>query len=204
MTSCGRTDFQPVPAEIAEEARAAKSTVPRLGLRPQKLRIPESVWEPLSSHWNEVRKHLVPRAQEENRFLKNLHGIHPTTLFHEDAGFNLTLREELRPIHESWAGEELEGTSCYGIRVYRTGSYLHPHVDRPDTHIVSSTLCIAKDLDAPWPLWIERDGEVEEVELEPGEMLFYESATQEHGRPYPLLGRYYAGMFAHYRPRSWA
>jgi hypothetical protein len=34
-------------------------------------------------------------------------------------------------------------------------------------------------------------------------MLLYESASLEHGRPVPLDGRYYVGMFVHYRPVDW-
>jgi hypothetical protein len=31
-------------------------------------------------------------------------------------------------------------------------------------------------------------------------MLFYEGASLRHGRPYPLQGSYYAGIYLHYRP----
>jgi hypothetical protein len=31
-------------------------------------------------------------------------------------------------------------------------------------------------------------------------MLFYEGARLRHGRPYPLQGAYYAGIYLHYRP----
>ena len=39
-----------------------------------------------------------------------------------------------------------------------------------------------------------------EVFLDPGEVLFYESAKLLHGRPYPLKGKSYANIFCHYKP----
>ena len=53
----------------------------------------------------------------------------------------------------------------------------------------------------PWPLSIEDvHGEPHHVDLAPGELLFYEGARLPHGRPQPLEGEYYAGIFVHYRP----
>jgi len=75
------------------------------------------------------------------------------------------------------------------------------HVDRPLTHIISSTICVDHRLSSPWPLLIEDiEGNACQIDLEPGELVFYEGARLKHGRPYPLDGDYYAGIFVHYRP----
>jgi len=62
-------------------------------------------------------------------------------------------------------------------------------------------------LTEPWPLVIESlDGLSREVSLEPGQMLFYESAKCIHGRPRPMVGgdgSYYTSLFIHYRPHDW-
>jgi prolyl 4-hydroxylase len=98
----------------------------------------------------------------------------------------------------------LRGTACYGIRVYLKGSYLYNHVDRIDTHVISSTICVDHDLASPWPLYIEDlDGNPHEVDMAPGDLVFYESARLKHGRPHPLDGGFYAGMFVHYAPVDW-
>jgi prolyl 4-hydroxylase len=56
-------------------------------------------------------------------------------------------------------------------------------------------------LEERWPLYVEDIfGEAHQVNLEPGEFLFYEGARLIHGRPWPLKGDYYIGMFVHYRP----
>jgi len=122
-------------------------------------------------------------------------------LYHENHAFNAAVSEALKPAHEEWSGMALTESACYGFRVYQRGSYLYQHVDRQSTHIISSTICVDHQLEAPWPLTIEDIyGETHEVNMEPGEFLFYEGARLIHGRPQPLVGDYYVGMFVHYRP----
>jgi len=124
-------------------------------------------------------------------------------LFYEDRDFNHSVLEALRPAHEHWCGMKLEESACYGFRVYQRGTYLHNHVDRTRTHIVSSTICVDYRLDEPWPLYIEDiNGSAYQVDMKPGEFLFYEGARLVHGRPWPLKGDYYIGMFVHYRPKN--
>ena len=40
-----------------------------------------------------------------------------------------------------------------------------------------------------------------QVNLEPGSLVFYESAKAFHQRSQPLVGRYYASIFMHFRPK---
>jgi len=44
------------------------------------------------------------------------------------------------------------------------------------------------------------DGNASQVVIEPGEFVFYEGMRLAHGRPYPLDGEFYAGIFVHYQP----
>ena len=37
--------------------------------------------------------------------------------------------------------------------------------------------------------------------LQPGQMVFYESAKLYHARMTPMLGRHYGSLFIHYAPR---
>ena len=123
------------------------------------------------------------------------------TLSFEDQQFNEAVSLTLKPAHEEWSGMQLVDSACYGFRAYQRGCYLHNHVDRSDTHVISSTICIDSRLEQPWPLCVEDIyGESHQVNLQPGEFLFYEGARLLHGRPWPLVGDYYVGMFIHYRP----
>jgi len=109
----------------------------------------------------------------------------------------------LKPLHQEFAGVPLVAENVFGLRIYGEGNTLEMHVDRPATHVVSSVLQVAQDVDEPWPLMIERDGRVHEIYLDPGQMLLYEGATSDHGRPTPLRGQSFVNLFAHYRPVWW-
>ena len=122
------------------------------------------------------------------------------SLIYEDKEFNAQLALDLRPEHEAWAGMRLAVSYCYGIRVYQRGTFLYIHVDR-STHVISSAICIDSRLDSRWPLHLETvDGTVSQIDLAPGELVFYEGTRLAHGRPYPLQGDYYAAIFVHYHP----
>ena len=56
-------------------------------------------------------------------------------------------------------------------------------------------------MDEDWPLLIlNHDGKRKKIFLQPGEMLFYESAKVPHGRQIPFNGEYFDNMFAHFYP----
>lgn len=114
------------------------------------------------------------------------------------------VHEELLPLHEQWAGVKLFPTSIYGIRLYQNTSSLVMHCDKVHSHVISSIIHIAHqydDDDVPWPIEIEdHDGVLHAVALQPGDMLFYESARCLHGRMTEFRGKYYGSIFAHYQP----
>jgi prolyl 4-hydroxylase len=74
---------------------------------------------------------------------------------------------------EEWTEKELTKISLYGIRKYTTNSVLTPHVDRMP--LVE--------------LW-GHDGKADNVTMEVGDMLMYESHSVVHGRPWSLKGKY--------------
>jgi prolyl 4-hydroxylase len=114
------------------------------------------------------------------------------------------LLKDLQPLHEAWAGLPLQPTHAFGLRIYQQGNRLKRHVDRLATHVISSIVHIASDLDEPWPIVIEDNMGVEHaVSLQPGQMLFYESARLPHARPSGMKGRHYTSVFVHYKPAEW-
>ena len=114
--------------------------------------------------------------------------------------------DALMPLVEAWAGGvRLEKTDIYGMRVYQDGATLLQHVDREDTHALSLIINVAQSgVREQWPVHIRdhRTDEDHEVFLEPGELLFYESARCMHGRLKPLQGDFFVNLFAHYRPNG--
>lgn len=121
-----------------------------------------------------------------------------------DTGLNYEVLRELLPLHEEWAGVKLKPAISYGLRIYPNNSFLTMHTDRLDTHVISSILHIDRDQEEPWPLVIEDlHGKAHEVALEPGQLLFYESAKLLHGRPKRFNGKWYTSIFTHYYPADW-
>lgn len=125
-----------------------------------------------------------------------------TTFFIPDEEQNEEILEELLPFHEAWSGVKLEPQVSYGLRVYRGEISLPMHFDKPATHVISSILHIDHgENDDPWPIVIEDfNGNTNEVFLESGDMLFYESSKCMHGRPKEYFGDYYSSLFTHYSP----
>jgi hypothetical protein len=108
----------------------------------------------------------------------------------------------LKDVVQAWAGCEIEQTDMYGIRQYEAGARLLTHVDRINTHAVSLIVNIAQgNLTEPWTVEVyDHANRLHEVVMEPGDIVYYESAKSLHGRNTPLAGGYYANLFTHYRP----
>lgn len=188
------------PAYLRDKCGDMQAEAPYLGLGFKKTRLEPRLYDRLRTHFRENVERFRPEGPVDE-IRTTAHQIIPTLLFDDDA-FNARLAEELRPLHEAWAGMPLLLSHCYGIRCYQRGTFLYKHVDR-QPHFVSSTICVDHALDSPWPLSISTlDGQVNQIDLAPGEMVLYEGTRLAHGRPYPLDGDFYAGIFVHYYPAT--
>lgn len=80
-----------------------------------------------------------------------------------------------------WTGQHLAETSLYGIRIYKEGAVLAPHVDR--FPLVSSAIInVDQDVVEPWPLEvIGHDGVAVNITMVPGDLVLYESHSIIHG-----------------------
>lgn len=122
---------------------------------------------------------------------------HARPIMISDHAQNRDILEEMKPMFEWWSGKELEGSIAYGIRAYRNDSNLLMHIDKSSTHVISGIYHVDRSDDAePWPIVIEDfQGNTNQVYLEPGDILFYESSKCFHGRPQTFIGSYYASLF---------
>ncbi len=189
------------PAHLEQQTREQQAAARYCGLGFKKATLPSEVLQRLRQHLETNSRRF--RAEEPIDYLVNPDPGKIPALYFEDKEFNATLSRELQGLHEEWAGRSLTESACYGIRVYQRGSFLYNHVDHTDTHIISSSICVDHRLDKPWPLYVEDiDGNPHQIDLDPGDILFYEGARLRHGRAYPLEGDYYASIFVHYRPAN--
>jgi hypothetical protein len=101
-------------------------------------------------------------------------------------------------------GEKVLPTYTYA-RVYKHGSVLERHRDRPACEI-SFTINLNKDTD--WPIWFQRPDESETfVELNNGDAVLYLGCQSDHWRT-KFEGQEYTQLFMHYvrsfGVKSWA
>ena len=85
--------------------------------------------------------------------------------------------ESLGPMAEDWAQLKLRPSSLYGIRRYLNMSTLLAHVDKVGSHVISAIINVGQEVEEDWPLYIKDNrGEEHTVMMEPGDMVWYESA----------------------------
>ncbi|MDR4492886.1 MAG: hypothetical protein AB7P17_15165 [Nitrospirales bacterium] len=187
------------PKHLADINARRRTLAPYFGLGFRRTTLDSRIFQEVVDHF---LRHKDRFFLEQNiPYVQTIKKNYSPALLVGDSAFNQQFLRELKFLHEEWSGMELKEAACYGIRVYQPGSYLFNHVDRTETHIISSTICVAHHLTKPWPLYIEDiDGHPHEISMEPGDIVFYEGAKLMHGRPYPLEGRFYAGLFLHYTP----
>lgn len=173
----------------------------------KKIKAPTEVWNLVKNFWDANKNN----PQTENWGAGNTYTNnwkYPSTMVSVEnnklRGGGGSLKQKIwdsaKETISEWTGQELTQCSLYGVRVYYGGSILAPHVDR--LPLVSSAIInVAQDVDEPWPLEvIGHDGRAENVTMEPGDMVLYESHSVIHGRPFALKGRYFANLFVHFEP----
>lgn len=172
-------------------------------------RVPEQTFALIKDAYEILKNVTKPERDAEpgnSGVLQNKDGEHATELMSMD---NLvTIREmildQLKPMHEEWAKTPLIKTACYGIRSYKNGSFLKSHLDRTETHHISTIIIVDKKGDKNWPLDIkDHNGNWHKVYAETGDMIMYESAICEHGRITPYEGEYFRNLFVHYKLKDW-
>lgn len=173
----------------------------------KKIKAPPELFQLIQEFWNNNHHKAKPEQWGTGNTYTNNWQSSSSMVSVEDAklrGGGYTLKQKIwdsaKKILEEWTGEELTQCSLYGIRIYHAEAVLASHVDR--LPLVSSAIInVAQDLDEPWPLEvIGHNGIAENVTINPGEMVLYESHSVLHGRPFPLKGRYMANIFIHFEP----
>lgn len=118
------------------------------------------------------------------------------------------LRRWLQQALQQWTGvNNIKHSQSYGVRTYKRGSKLEPHVDRLHTHVLSAIVHVArKGLEKEWALDVlphDKTAPVSVLMSLTANCLLYESATLPHARFQPLEGDEYSNIFVHFRPSKW-
>jgi hypothetical protein len=167
----------------------------------KKTRLPTPLYEKLLDYWRR-NQHLKVREAWRVDDIHTNHWQADLFMLHLPQHLKQEVFDTTRPMLEEWASiPKLIPTSCYGIREYGNGSVLAEHVDRVETHAVSAILNIDQEVTEPWELtMLDHNGVLQKIIMEPGDVVYYESARCLHGRPTPFNGKYYANVFVHFKP----
>ena len=182
-------------------------------------RLPTDLWAHMQAYWNNNKHHRVQEYFSNgtvSAITSNVAYV-PMTLtsywhrrllkkMHE--WVNSQIHTSNLPVEQRSAGDyyiqplKLEPSMLYGMREYVAGSKLVFHIDRLKTHAASIIVNIEQtNVNEPWPLQIfDHAGNLHEVIMTPGDILYYESAKCIHGRVRPLRSGNFVNIFAHYRP----
>ena len=154
----------------------------------KKIRAPEPLFRLIQQFWEKNRHNATTEPWTAGETVTN-HWVNPSDMvnigdsIHEGGGMELydAIADAARLSIQEWTGMELTSTSVYGIRVYKEGSVLAPHVDRLPL-ISSAIINVDQDVDEPWPLEvIGHDGVAANVTMLPGDLVLYESHSVIHG-----------------------
>eukprot|EP00536_Pseudo-nitzschia_multiseries_P007412 jgi/Psemu1/256225/estExt_Genewise1Plus.C_1750033 len=170
-----------------------------------KIKVPTDLYDLIKDFFDKNR-HLAEIEWKKYNVYHNAWDSPPTmvnfNLEHTGGSAILTseIEDKVRPILEEWTGQHLSPVSTYGVRIYHNRSILAPHVDRMPL-IISAIIQVDQDVDEPWPLEVYgHDGIARNVTMEPGDMVLYESHSVIHGRPFPMVGNFFANCFIHFEP----
>lgn len=180
-----------------------KRTFTELGF--SKGRLPDDVFASMGAyHYNNENYKALEEWDNKGVFVN----WWEVDVFFIQAPWDLKLvwQTRIKELVEAWTNTELENTALYGMRRYEEGARLLTHVDRVTTHAASVIINVAQgNLSKPWTVEVHDHADrLHEVVMEPGDIVYYESAKCLHGRNTPLQGKdaYYVNMFSHYRPRG--
>ena len=182
-------------------SRKVRRTFTELGFN--KGRLPYDLWGSILSYYYNNHNNKVREEWETKGFFVNWWEV-DAYMIGMPWGLKGYWQTRLRALVEKWIGGNitLENTDIYGMRRYEDGARLVSHVDREATHATSLIINVAQEaIREPWHVEIyDHADRLHEIEMNPGDIVYYESAKALHGRMKPLQGAYYVNLFAHYRP----
>lgn len=156
----------------------------------KKIKAPDELFNLILKFWNDNKN----QGEEDEEWIPGNSFVNywesmstMVNVQHENlkgGGFELMkiIWKESVNIISEWTGEKLVPSSMYGIRVYKEGAILAPHVDRLPL-ICSAIINVAQDVDENWPLEVVgHDNIARNITMEPGDMVLYESHSVVHGK----------------------
>lgn len=191
---------KPAPARHTKEANEYIRNYTEVGF--VKTRLSNDLFKKITDFYHQNRK-LQDKETIEGGYVYNQadRKRQSSVLVHLSESLKKEIHDTVLPEVAAWCGKELEPSHVYGIRVYKDKAVLKPHRDRIETHILGVIINVDQEVREDWPLIIDDHSYREhKILLQPGDMVFYESARLRHGRPIAFNGDSFANIFCHLRP----
>ena len=109
--------------------------------------------------------------------------------------------DRLIVMEEQWLGGriKLKKSPIYGLRIYQEGFRFKVHSDALNVGMIINFDQV--DMREPWMLQIyDHAHRLHEIDMQPGDLVYFESRRCFHGRMKALQGKYYASLFIHFIP----
>ena len=154
------------------------------------MKIPPTEWNIIYGIF-ELSKNIEPTVDLDPNLNAKFYNIAKYTTIQQG------IMSLLKAPHEKFSGQNLIEQNLYGVREYSKGATLYEHTDNIKTHHISSIIHLESDCD--WPIEMQgHDGEWVSFNMNPGDILFYESAKCLHKRSTPMPGSFWRNMYVHY------
>lgn len=192
--------------EEFSKAQEIKSKIGRYGLNSFNLtKVPQDIFQIIEKRFTEgykVYSTFYPEGISEiTNNVNQISNLVSGSGGHGDKFYNyIHKNSDFIAIHEDFFGVKLTPTMWYGPRIYHNGSLLKYHIDKAETHIISSSITIQQNIYSSWPIILEDENQYKPINVEPGYMLLYQGVLQPHFRPFLLDGSFSASIFFHYKP----
>ena len=182
-----KRDYIPYdPSPLQKITRATKKGF-------QVLDVPPAVYSILTEFYDRNKMHEENYAGKEN-YSKQVSYLQDINQLGDRVAF---IKETMLDLHQEWCGRKLKPAVVYGVRSYSANTIFNAHFDRQDTHHVASSITLGKD--APLNLNIQdHDNQWWGVDVEPGQMIMFESGCCMHGRLDEYKGTYFDNLYTHF------
>ena len=111
--------------------------------------------------------------------------------------------DRLIVMEEQWLGGrmKLAMSPIHGIRIYEEGFRFKAHADELNVGMIINFDQV--DMREPWMLHIyDHAHRLHEIDMQPGDLVFFESKRCLHGRMKALQGKSYTSLFIHFIPED--
>lgn len=119
----------------------------------QKTRAPTQVYDMIRRHWEahklDNQTEWWPKKLPRNNYWAAT--PHVTNFLVDGYGLMERTLPIMKKVMEDWTRVEQRATNMYGIRIYKNGTIITPHVDRYPL-VISVIINVDQDVEEPWPL----------------------------------------------------